>query len=213
MFLQGTTSSLNETFALVSLAGFAVQRAVEILDPLFVGLLYAAKQCSATKELPLGVSDGVAKGWMTALAAFLLSLLLVDATHARLPAMNTFDWHGWDAFILALAISAGANGLNSVLKFGEYVKESRKVEARPLPVITIAPPAPKVSRDGKVILLASVSGADIKDVRWKVLDPQGGGAITSDGIYTAPPQAGTYYVAATSVANPEAVASVAVTVT
>src|SRR3954466_3888442 len=115
MFQQGTTLSLNEIFALVSLAGFAVQRAVEILDPLFVGLLYAAKKVKRTKELPLGVSDGVAKGWLTALASFLLALLMVGSTHAKLPVMETFDWHGWDTFILALAISAGANGLNSVL--------------------------------------------------------------------------------------------------
>lgn len=131
MFLQGTTTtSLNEIFAIVSLAGFAVQRAVEIIDPLFVGLLYAAKQRSQTKELPLGVSDGVAKGWLTTFAAFLLALLLVQFTDAKLPTLEAFDWRGWDALVLALAISAGANGLNSLLKFGEYVKESRKVEAK-----------------------------------------------------------------------------------
>jgi hypothetical protein len=43
-------------------------------------------------------------------------------------------------------------------------------------------------------------------------EPQNGGTITSDGVYTAPPQAGTYYVAAVSVANPDAVINVAVTV-
>lgn len=36
----------------------------------------------------------------------------------------------------------------------------------------------------------------------KLLEPQNGGTVTSDGVYTAPPQAVTYYVAAVNIANP-----------
>jgi hypothetical protein len=217
MFQQGTaevtTASFSEIAAIVSLAGFAVQRAVEILDPLLVGLLLLAKLPSGDKkELPGGVSDNTAKGWLAALVAFLLALLIVGSTKLTLPAMKSFDWHGWDTLILALAISAGANGLNSVLKFGELMKEAKKEEIKPLPVIKITPPVPKVSVNGKLTLLASVTGADIKDVQWKVLEPQSGGTITQEGLYTAPAQPGTYFVAAISVANSDAVESVAVTV-
>lgn len=56
-------------------------------------------------------------------------------------------------------------------------------------------------------------GTDIKDVRGKVLEPQSGRTITADGVYAAPSQAGTQYGAAVGVADPAAVASVAVTVT
>ncbi|HEX6622588.1 MAG TPA: Ig-like domain-containing protein [Pyrinomonadaceae bacterium] len=206
-----TVVSLNETFAIVSLGGFAIQRAIEIIDPFFVALLFAVKENREKKDLPFGMSEKDVKTWLAASIGFLIGLALTFSTDMRLPEVG-FEWGDWDKIILALALSAGANGLNSMLKFGEHVKEARKAEVRPLPTIRISPALPVVKQGSTIKLLASVSGTDIKDVRWEVLEANGGTIVPDDGTYTAPAQPGRFHVAAISQANEEAFATVTVTV-
>lgn len=58
---------------------------------------------------------------------------------------------------------------------------------------------------------ATVSGSTTTGVTWRV-SPEGCGSVTATGLYTAPGTAGTYYVKATSVADPAKNAQATVTV-
>jgi hypothetical protein len=60
---------------------------------------------------------------------------------------------------------------------------------------------------------ASVSGGRaVARVQWSVQEGIEGGAVTADGLYTAPLTAGTYHVVATSIADPTKSATATVTV-
>src|SRR5918998_1768844 len=91
-------ASLNEIFALVSLGGFAIQRALEIIDPVFVALLFAVKEGRATKDLPFGMSEKDVKTWLSATVGFLIGIALTGTTGLRLPDMG-FEWGPWDNII------------------------------------------------------------------------------------------------------------------
>ena len=104
----------NETLALLSVAGFAIQRTLELLDPIVITRL--AKRLKQT-------DPATAKTWIMAVTAFLLGLAIsftVDAvTELKLP------W-ALGHLVLALAISTGSNAANSLVKYGEYAKEAKK---------------------------------------------------------------------------------------
>lgn len=88
------------------------------------------------------------------------------------------------------------------------------ITAAPPPPITVSiSPAPASSDACKTIAFtATVGGTQNRSVTWSVQEP-GGGTIASSGVYTAPSDAGTYHVVATSVADPTRSASVPITVT
>lgn len=68
--------------------------------------------------------------------------------------------------------------------------------------ITVSPGEVTLAPGGTQQFSATVTGLSNTAVTWSV-DPQtGGGDITSDGFYTAPETDGTYYVVATSQADP-----------
>lgn len=110
MDLDQVVIALASAFA----AGFAVQQALEILDAtLFVRLPPLGKR-TALAWTSLGL--GVAFAWfggIRILAA--LELAKKDSTT--------------DIIISALFISAGTEGVNSLLKFLQYKKEEQKGEA------------------------------------------------------------------------------------
>lgn len=207
-------TSFNELLAIISITGFAIQRSLEILDPVFSILVIKITECRKTKgkEGALwGWTDKDLKIWLMAVAAFVLSLPIAFMIPQGLPEVSGVKWGIWDNIIIALAISAGANGLNSVLKYGEYVKESRKVDVQPLPIVTITPSVATVKINMKSAFLAKVIGNSNTDITWKVLEKEGG-EVDQEGIYTAPANAGTYHIAAISVANKAAFASATVLV-
>ena len=59
---------------------------------------------------------------------------------------------------------------------------------------------------------ATVTGTDNKVCTWSVQEGASGGAVTGQGVYTAPGTAGTYHVKATSVADASKYATATVTV-
>lgn len=61
-------------------------------------------------------------------------------------------------------------------------------------------------------LAAAVQGTSDLRVTWSVDEGAVGGGVTTAGVYTAPVGTGTYHVTATSVADPNQKATVAVTV-
>jgi hypothetical protein len=92
-------------------AGLAVQRLLEILDPL-------AEKIKVNKKLLLGLVSLVI-GLALAFGAGLRVLQPLGVTHADF----------LDAVVTGLIISAGTEGFNSIIKFLGYTKELRKEEA------------------------------------------------------------------------------------
>lgn len=196
---------MSEVLALLSVAGFATQRTLELLDPFFVFL-------AKLKPFTLLGDEKAAKAWCMGLAGFGIGLIIVLVDDHTLPLMD----QPISDIVLALAISTGSNAANSLMKFGENVKEARKKEVQPLPELKLTPAAVTVSPNARIQFLASVSGTDNKTITWRVLEITEGGTVTrideSTGEYTAPGTPGTYHVAVISEANPAATATATITV-
>ncbi|MGE5550350.1 MAG: hypothetical protein ACM3ZC_07445 [Bacteroidota bacterium] len=93
--------------------GFAVQRFLEVIDPLLT------KLCgNENKKIILG------------LASLLVGFILVyGAKLSVLRPLGILDAGIFDCIITGFVISVGSEGLNSILKFLGYAKEERKVAA------------------------------------------------------------------------------------
>lgn len=214
MIQANSPGSFNELLAIISITGFAIQRSLEILDPIFSCLVIKITELRTAEQQKgalWGWTDKELKLWLMTVAAFVFGLLISSMIPQGLPTIGNMSWGAWDNIIIALAMSAGANGLNSVLKYGEYVKESRKVEVQPLPIVTITPTTVSVKPDSKSTFLAKVIGNSNTNVVWRVLET-GGGEINEAGEYTAPANPGTYHIAAISAANNAAFTSATVLV-
>jgi hypothetical protein len=94
-------------------AGFAVQQLLEVLDPLIVKIIG-----NADKKLILGI------------VAFVFGLILAFGTGlCILEPLGVANAGLWDTIVTGLAISAGTEGVNSILKFMGYSKEREKAVA------------------------------------------------------------------------------------
>ncbi|HRQ25094.1 MAG TPA: hypothetical protein PLF42_16830 [Anaerolineales bacterium] len=95
-------------------AGFALQKLLEILDPLIERLV---KGDEKAKKLFLG---------LVSLAA---GLVLAFGAGIRVLVHLGYMGHDlWDAGITALIVSAGTEGINSIMKYLGYAKENKKEE-------------------------------------------------------------------------------------
>ncbi|MEA3548417.1 MAG: hypothetical protein U9R66_12225 [Thermodesulfobacteriota bacterium] len=97
-------------FGPIFAAGFAVQQFTEILSPLF-------------------------KKWKNQTVTSLFSLLLgfILAFWGNLRILEPLCYEGnefWDIFVTALVISAGTEGINSIIKFLGYAKADKKTKLR-----------------------------------------------------------------------------------
>jgi hypothetical protein len=111
---------MGKALAAISLAGFAVQRMLEVLDPLLFFLASRLKKIQSP-ELP----ESTVKGWLAAVLGFLISVPIAYLGEIKIVTEKS-EW-GWVNVITgALAISAGSNGLNSALKLAEKVKNALK---------------------------------------------------------------------------------------
>lgn len=88
-------------------AGFAVQQFLEIMDPL-------VKKIGLPKRITHGFIS-LAVGFMLAIGAGLRVLAPLGVEKAGI----------FDVFITALIVSAGTEGINSVMKFLGYAKEGQ----------------------------------------------------------------------------------------
>jgi len=95
-------------------AGFAVQRLLEILDP----VLESAKGLKDHKKTVLGLTSLIAG---LALAFGLGLRVLEPLGVASAPII--------DGVVTALVVSAGTEGFNSILKLLTYAKDDKKAEA------------------------------------------------------------------------------------
>jgi hypothetical protein len=121
---------------------------------------------------------------------------------------RSFTNAGFHRTAMALAI-AGAFG---VWGCGGRSTSSSAPPPAPLINVTVTPSSITVLRDATQAFTAKVTGTTNTAVTWSV-EESSGGTIDSAGLYT-PPQngAGTFYVIATSQANPAASSAAAVTV-
>lgn len=94
-------------------AGFAIQQLLEVLDPLVKKIIG-----DADKKLVLGI------------VSLIVGLVLAFGAGMRvLQPLGIANAEFWDAIVTALVISAGTEGINSILKFLGYSKEREKAEA------------------------------------------------------------------------------------
>lgn len=115
--METLIKALGPAFA----AGFAVQRLLEIADPILSG--WTTDETKKKKWLG-GVSLVV--GFLLAYAAQLRVLAPLGADLSRLgPDLAYFV----DYLVTALIVSAGTEGFNSIMKFLSYKKEEKKAEA------------------------------------------------------------------------------------
>jgi hypothetical protein len=94
-------------------AGFAIQRLLEILDPVF-----EMQRVKESKKMILG------------LVSLAVGLLLAFGIELRvLQPLGVVSSDYLDALVTGLIISAGSEGFNSILKFLGYAKEGKKADA------------------------------------------------------------------------------------
>ncbi len=123
-------TALGPAFA----AGFAIQQLLEILDPLI------EKFAKDWKKIFLGLVS--------------LTFGLILAFGAGIRVLAPLGYAGfdlWDALITALIVSAGTEGINSIMKYLGYAKDNKKDEGERLrgEVEGAAPAAGKVVRKKK----------------------------------------------------------------
>ena len=79
--------------------------------------------------------------------------------------------------------------------------------------ITVVPSTATLREAASQSFSAMVTGSSNTAVTWSVMEGASGGAITTQGLYTAPQASGTYHVSATSQADTSKSATATVTVT
>ena len=101
------------------------------------------------------------------------------------------------ALSTALTLSCGGDGGNN--------------PTEPEVSVTVTPPTATITASTSQTFTATVTGTSNTTVQWSIIE-SGGGSVTSAGVYTAPADAGTYHVVATSVADSEEADTATVTV-
>ncbi len=86
------------------------------------------------------------------------------------------------------------------------------VSVRSVGIAMISPASADMEPGGAQQFTATVTGTVNHDVSWSVQEGAAGGAITSNGMYTAPASPGTFHVIATSAADKRATNIITVTV-
>lgn len=105
---------LTQSLLVPFVAGFIVQRFLEIVDP-----FTTAKITDPNRKKSVLGGISLALGWL--LAGF-----------GHIAIFNALKWPmpcGWDVFFSGIFISAGTEGFNSLMKFANYKKEASKADA------------------------------------------------------------------------------------
>jgi hypothetical protein len=117
-------TDIERAIATIGLAGFAVQRSLEILDAP-IDLWSKKKAADGTATV-----DPVTKKIWTAAISFVIGLLIGCVPELRV-LQYVYQGVNWivDQIVTGLIISAGTEGANSIIKFLTYAKDARKAEA------------------------------------------------------------------------------------
>ncbi len=124
----------------VAAIGFGIQQFLQVLaEPIVsitIGLLkdkFSKKRSGEPVLLPGGISDVDAKKVMLGFISFTLGLAIALSTK-KIRVLEAADLDmvpRWDLFITALTISAGTEGVNSVMKLAQYVKDAVRKQTPP----------------------------------------------------------------------------------
>lgn len=112
--------SLVKALAPVFAAGFAIQQLLELLDPLLSRFVDVA-----WKKVILGLISLVIGLILSGFGGFRTLLPLFQASSGSTP----WNHPVLDVIVTGLILSAGTEGLNSIMKFLGYAKETKKAEA------------------------------------------------------------------------------------
>lgn len=195
--------------AVISLGGFAVQRALQILDPFVDWWTDATKEWWKVHH----VSDtGTVKRAAMAVAALALSIGIVSALDIGLLSLAGVSAHIWgDRVVTALALSAGSEGANSVIKVLEAFKQSRQATADSVAVVVATPDiAAKVN--SQIRLRATITNSASQDIEWTFVEDSRV-TVARDGTMTVPGTPGVFHIIAASATNPAKTAVTKLTVT
>jgi len=131
--------TLETLLPVIAAIGFAVQQFLQVVaDPIVSIIITVLKGKSSESQpsaaaLPWGISDVDAKKALLGVVSIALGLLIaasapdirvLKAAGELLP--GGLNLSGWDLFITALTISAGTEGVNSVVKIIQYLKDAVK---------------------------------------------------------------------------------------
>jgi hypothetical protein len=131
---------IEKMIPVIAAVGFGIQQFLQVIvDPLASATISAFKNRhgaplpDGTPALPGGISDVDAKKALLGGVSLLLGLMIsLSAPALRiLAAAGLKDLPNWDLFITALTISAGTEGVNSVVKLVQYVKDAVKAKTPP----------------------------------------------------------------------------------
>jgi hypothetical protein len=202
--------SLPELVAVVFVIGFAIQQALQILDPFVMGGISAYKNRRPNKDLPGGMSDADFKKAVMAALSFTLGAIVTYLSGVRLIYFVRPEWSGAADFVVTAAVmGTGTEAVNTILKFMGYVKDAQKPELE----LSIVPSVVTVAKGQTFQFRADVKHSVNRLVEWKVLHGNGGTIDSASGLYTAPNTAGTFQVMAVSKADLAKQATATVTVT
>jgi hypothetical protein len=196
--------------ALASLAGFAIQQAVQILDPCIMAFVAWCKSRRTSKDLPGGMTDADFKKAVIAALSFGMGALVTYFSHIRLLVLLGEKYGGAVDFVVtALVVGAGTQAANSLQKFAEYAKDAMK--PKPAVTVTVTPASAALAPGATIQFRAVVTNTENREVLWEVLHGEGG-TIDQTGRYTAPATPGAYAICVTSRADPTKSAIAGVTV-
>jgi hypothetical protein len=224
-------TSVDNIIAIVPVIGFAIQKTMEILDPIILDPLTKKIKKRLNSERP----EADIKKAITGIFSTILGMIIASHTQIQI-LTGPNDWLNF--FLTGLVIGAGTEGVNIATKYFQYLKDSKKPQ---LSASQSAPEAKQLSSPSEaseaktqlpteVILVPLVTTLDSEvsclfkpivnnnkdiSVDLRVLQSNGG-EITSntDGTYnyTAPSQPGIYQILAISKADPSKTAVATVTV-
>jgi hypothetical protein len=202
------TLSPEAVFAVIGIAGFAVQRVVEFLDPLVGSSIRWAR---ASDKVPTSLDpwETEIKKTLLLVLSFGLASWITHVTGIRLLSLIPgFGEVSGDFLVTALVLSAGTESINSLQKYFSYVKDSRNPA---LVTLTVTPASAKVVAGQSAQFIAIVRNSPNKLVEWKLLS--GPGSIDQNGQYSvALGQTGTAQIAAISKADPQSVGTASITI-
>lgn len=78
--------------------------------------------------------------------------------------------------------------------------------------VSVSPATLTLPTGGSAVFTASLTGSGNTVVNWSIQEGSSGGSVSSKGLYTAPDFSGTFHVVATSVVDPEKIATATVVV-
>ena len=192
-------SAQQNLLIIVPLVGFAVQRALTLVDPWidsYVTRVYAQKPGMVTPQSDFKAS-------VMGIASLILGFLAAISTHIDLGVGSGGTATVANILLATLIFSAGTEGANSIQKYLQNVKDSSKADN----TSTVAMMPSTVSLKAGTSMQFHVPDPKVLD--WSVLESSASNAIDQVGNFTAPSLPGTYHVLA-KMKNDPSVASIGI---